>query len=377
MVKSCPFCTQKSSRKFNMEVHIKRRHRGMDFAVNNPYGAINARNFGYPNYNYNLKSSYSPNNRIFNNGESIWGQTNRDDREGDYMDHIINLLSKQVKIKDLINQLMPPDFPEPFSRQFYYPSTLSQFIQRSPNFSTLPFHQSSLAIPPADSINISGPVSGKGDENLSEAEASIKLKSFQLISLRGLICDKCLTVATIPGYLYRDGTIKEIHNHSCSEDRVLDLKRRDNHDLNRFFVLLHRTLPKILATKVLMCNKSQSKIYLWIMKCDGFSSSNTDVYDIGSLTCPIRFLDTFPSEHRWINQIRNSQKREDIVELEPKEELLPFLEISIDSTLMMLKVKRDSSLSPSENWDSYLVGLNLPEYNLEKVNKPFIPKFPN
>ena len=114
------------------------------------------------------------------------------------------------------------------------------------------------------------------------------------------------------------------------------------------------------------------------MKCDGFSSSNTDVYDIGSLTCPIRFLDTFPSEHRWINQIRNSQKRKDIVELETKEELLPFLEISIDSTLMMLKVKRDSSLSPSsENWDSYLVGLNLPEYNLEKVNKPFIPKFPN
>jgi hypothetical protein len=291
------------------------------------------------------------------------------------MDHIINLLSKQVKIKDLTSQLMPPYFPEPLSRQFYYPSTLCQFIQRSPNFSTLPFHQSSLAIP-ADSINISGPVSGKNDENLSEAEASIKLKSFQLISLRGLICDKCLTVATIPSYLYGDGTIKEIHNHSCSEDRVLDLKRRDNHDLNRFFVFLHRILPKILAAKVLMCNKSQSKIYLWIMRCDGFSSSNTDVYDIGSLTCPIRFLDTFPSEHRWINQIRNSQKREGIIELETKEELLSFLEISIDSTLIMLKVKRNSSLSPSsENWDSYVVGLNLPKHNLEKVNKPFIPKF--
>ena len=139
-----------------MEVHIKRRHRSMGLAVNNPYGAINASNFGYPNYNYNLKSNMSVQVMIFNNGESIWGQTNRDDWEGDYMDYIINLLSKQVKIKDSINQLMPPDFPEPFSRQFYYPSTLSQFIQRLPNFSTLPFHQSSLAIPPADSINISG-----------------------------------------------------------------------------------------------------------------------------------------------------------------------------------------------------------------------------
>lgn len=352
-----------------MEVHIRRRHPDMHLAWNNPYRAINARSFEYPNYN--LKSNNSPNNMIFNNGASVWRQTNRGSLEGDCMDHTINLLSKHVKIKDLTSQLMPP------SRQFYYPSTLGQFVQRSANFSTSSFHQSSLAIP-TNSINISGPVSGKGDENLSEAEASIKLKSFQLISLRGLICDKCLTVATIPGYLYGDGTIKEIHNHSCNEDRVLDLKRRDNHDLNRFFVLLHRALPKILAAKVLMCNKSQSKIYLWIMKCDGFSSSNTEVYSIGSLNCPIRFLDAFPSEHRWINQIINGQKREDIIELETKGELLSFLEISIDSTMVILKVKRDSLLSPSsENWDYYVVGLNLPEHNLEKVNKPFIPNFPN
>jgi hypothetical protein len=87
-IHSCSFCTQKSSRRFNIEVHIKRRHRGMGLAVNNPYEAINARNFGYPNYN--LKSSYSPSNMIFNNGESIGRQTNRDDREGDYTDHIIN-----------------------------------------------------------------------------------------------------------------------------------------------------------------------------------------------------------------------------------------------------------------------------------------------
>jgi hypothetical protein len=176
---SCPFCTQKSSRRSNIEVHIKRRHPGMGLAVNNPYGAINARNFGYPNHN--SKSSYSPSNMIFNNGESIWGQTNRDDREGDY--DFINFLSKQVKIKDFISQLMPP---EAYSQQFNHPSTLGQFVQRS-------------------------------------------VKSFQLISLRESICDKCLTIDTIPIFLYEDGTVKEIHNHSCSEDRVLrvlDLKQR-------------------------------------------------------------------------------------------------------------------------------------------------------
>ncbi|MGH9927263.1 MAG: hypothetical protein ACRD5B_18005, partial [Nitrososphaeraceae archaeon] len=55
---------------------------------------------------------------------------------------------------------------------------------------------------------------------------------------------------------------------------------------------------------------------------------------------------------------------------------LSFLEISTDSTMMLLKVKRDSLLSPSEDWDSYLVGLNLSKYNLEKVNEPFVPKLP-
>jgi hypothetical protein len=97
---------------------------------------------------------------------------------------------------------------------------------------------------------------------LSEVEASIKLNSFQLISLRGSICYKCLTIYTIPICLNEDGTVKEIHNHSCNEDRILDLKRRDKYDLNRFFVGLHRALPKILAAKVMICNKSQAKISL-------------------------------------------------------------------------------------------------------------------
>ena len=331
-----------------MEVHIKRRHRSMNLALNNPYGAINARSFGYPNYN--LKPSYSRSNVVFHDEESIRRQTNRGDRQEDSMDRVIDLLSKQAQIKDLISQLIPPYYPQAYSQQFYYPSTLGQFVQRS------------------------------GYENLSEGEISIKPKSFQLISLRGSICDKCLTVDTIPIFLYKDGTVKEIHDHSCNEDRVSDLKRRDKHVLNKFFVILHRTLPKILAAKVLMYNKSEPKIYLWSMKCDDLASSSlpTDVHKIGSWECPIRFLDAFPSENRWLNQIRNSQKQENIIKLETKEELLSFLEISMDSTMIMLKVKRDLSLSSSsENWDSYLVGLNLPDNNLEKVNTPFTPKFSN
>jgi len=97
-----------------MEVHIKRRHPGMGLTLNNPYGAINARSFGYPNYN--LRPSYSPRNVVFHDGESVRRQTNRGDRQEDSMDHIIDLLSKQVQIKDLTSQLMPPQYyPEPYS----------------------------------------------------------------------------------------------------------------------------------------------------------------------------------------------------------------------------------------------------------------------
>ncbi len=371
---SCPFCTQKSSRRSNIKVHIERTHHDMGLAFNNSYGAISTTNFRYPTYN--LKSNYSQSNVVSNDEASVWGPANRSNRQGDFMDNIIGILRKQVEIKELRDRLMPP-YHSFYSQQFYYPNTLDQFMQRTPVFLTSSFHQPSPAIS-MNSINISSPVSDEDNKNLSGAEASIKPKSFQLISLRGLMCNKCLTIDIIPFCLNEDGTVKEIHNHFCKEDRVMNLKRRDKHDLIKFFVVLHRALPKILAAKVMMCNKLQPKISLCFMRYDDFSSSNTEVYSNESLYCPIRFFDAFPSQHRWINQIKNSQKRNDIIKLESKEELLAFLEISIDSTMTILKVKRDSSLSPSsENWDSYLVGLNLLEYDIEKVNEPFIPKFPN
>lgn len=358
-VNNCPFCAQEFSRKYNKEVHIKRKHNGTRLPLN---GAPNVMSFGYPGYNPNQNQNQNPNynpSNVLDNGEGIWGQTSVGNRQGDFMDSMIGFLRKQVEvlryqveIKELSSRFMPPPhYPPVYSQQFYYPRTLGRFVQKSPNFSDLPFHQSS-------------------------STSSNKFKSFQLISLKGLICDKCLTVDTIPCYQYKDGTLKEIHNHSCSEERVLNLERRDKRDIHRFFVLLYRMLPKILAAKVLMCNKSEPKIYLWSMKCDGLASSlPTDVYKIDSWECPIRFLDAFPSENRWLNQIRNSQKQENTIELESKEELLSFLEISVDSTMVILKVKRDSSSSSSsESWDSYLIGVYLPEHNLEKINKPFIPQ---
>ena len=124
------------------------------------------------------------------------------------------------------------------------------------------------------------------------------------------------------------------------------------------------------------CNRSQAKIHLCFTKCDDLLP-NTEVYSYGSVNYPIRYLDAFPSEHRWINQIINSQEREGNIELEKKESS-SFLEISIDSTMIILKVKPDLSLSTSsENWDSYILGLFLPEHSLEIVSKSFAPKLSN
>ena len=288
----------------------------MNLSLNNRYGAPITMSFGYPSYN--PKSNYNSSNMVHNR-EGVWGQMNSNQQE-DFMDGSINalrnhaeLLRIQMEIKDLSSRLMSPYYPGPYPQQFYYPITSGHFIQKSPNFSTLSFRQSSLAIP-AGTAKISTLVSGRNVE-----------KSFQLISLRGSICDKCLTIDTIPLIQYEDGTLKEIHNHSCSEDRALDLKRRDKHDLIRFFVV-HRFLLNILAINVALCNKSQAKISLSFMKHDGLSSSNTETYSSENLNCPIRSLNIFPSESQWINQIKNSQKQGDIIELET-EELLSFLEI--------------------------------------------------
>jgi hypothetical protein len=178
------------------------------------------------------------------------------------MDNIIGILRKQVKIKELRDRFMPPYHPF-YSQQFYYPNILGQFMQRTPVFSTPSFHQPSPAIS-MNSINISSPspVSDEDNKNLSGAEASIKPKFFQLILLRGLMCNKRLTIDIIPFCLDEDGTVKQIHNHFCKEDRVMNLKRRDKYDLIKFFVALRKALPKILAAKVMMCNKLQPKISL-------------------------------------------------------------------------------------------------------------------
>jgi hypothetical protein len=105
------------------------------------------------------------------------------------MDNIIGILRKQVKIKELRDRFMPPYHPF-YSQQFYYPNILGQFMQRTPVFSTPSFHQPSPAIS-MNSINISSPspVSDEDNKNLSGAEASIKPKFFQLILLRGLMCN--------------------------------------------------------------------------------------------------------------------------------------------------------------------------------------------
>ncbi len=180
-VHNCPFCAQEFSRKYNKEVHIKRRHNGTRLPLN---GASNATSFGYfsynPNQNQNQNPNYNPNynpSNVADKGEGIWGQTSGGNWQGDFMDRMIGFYRKQVEvlryqveIRELSSRFMPPPYyPPVYSQQFYYPPTLGRFVQESPDFSDLPSHQSSTT-------------------------SSNKFKSFQLISLKGLVCDKCLTV---------------------------------------------------------------------------------------------------------------------------------------------------------------------------------------
>jgi hypothetical protein len=301
-VHNCPFCAQEFSRKYNKEVHIKRRHNGTRLPLN---GASNATSFGYssynPNQNQNQNPNYNPSN-VAGKGEGIWGQTSGGNWQGDFMDSMIGFFRKQVEvlryqveIKELSSRFVPPPYyPPVYSQQFYYPPTLGRFVQKSPNFLGLPFYQSSPAIN-TGSINIIDPASDRNDKNLGEGEASVK-QSYQLMSLRGSICEKCLTIFTIPIYLYENRTLKEIYNHSCNDERVSDLGRQDKYNLDKFFIILRNLLPKILVAKVMKCNRSQAKFHLCFMKRDGLLP-NTEVYSYESVNYPIRYHGAFPSEH--------------------------------------------------------------------------------
>jgi hypothetical protein len=81
-----------------MEVHIKRRHNGTRLPLN---GVTNAMSFGYPSYNQNQNQNqnqnYNPSN-VVDNGEGIWGQTSRGNRQEDFMDNMIGFLRKQVEV---------------------------------------------------------------------------------------------------------------------------------------------------------------------------------------------------------------------------------------------------------------------------------------
>jgi len=370
---SCPSCKQESSRRFNMEVHIKRKHRGIGLPLHNLYGTFHSAAFNNPHHNLG-PTHIAGSNMMANN------QANFDDSSGEYgfSDRLLNHLREAVEFKNLMGQLMTPYSQQPSAQQFYSPNSYNQYQWMWPNLPYASFHQWYSPRPTSRS-HISTHESFRNSHQLSDCESNAQNEPVQLMSLSGLVCDKCLIVDIIPTCLYKDGVYRKFRVHSCESDRVLDVQQKNKLEILWRFVIMQSKLPNILSAMVRKCNDPTAKCHLAFKKYDNLPSTLAEDYNIGSSEYPLRILDTVDQhEYPWIDRIKKSRMEEGLIPLESNDELLSVLKITMDSTLALLKVERDVALSGSPaGYDYYAIGLLMPLFNLQKINTQFIPKLPS
>jgi hypothetical protein len=123
----CPSCAQECSRRFNMEMHIKRKHRGIGLPLNNLYGTFHPAVFNNP---------HLPRTNSYRSNIMVDNQANFDDSRGEYgfSDSFLNHLGEAVEIKNLMGQLMTPFPQQPSAQQFSFPNSWNQYQGMWPRF---------------------------------------------------------------------------------------------------------------------------------------------------------------------------------------------------------------------------------------------------
>ena len=169
-------------------------------------------------------------------------------------------------------------------------------------------------------------------------------------------------------------SLTEIRAHSCIQDRVAEIEQRGMHDLKDFSNTLHMLLPTLFTALIHKYSASKN-IQLGFMK---FGSRSSPPIDSDKFTCPIRVLNTRDRvEHQWISRIKDGQSPEGHIQLESVNEILSFFKIAIDSTFILLAIRREMPPSASDLiYDLYAVWLELSGFSFERV-KPFILKLKN
>ena len=220
----CPHCEQTSSRRWNLEVHLKRRHQAAEESVrpspagfayngNRPYrfkpGNKHSRILGRNNYPFADFNSFRGDGR----GADVYSKR-------DSIDDTIDYLRKAVEIKRLTKELNPQ------------------------------YQQPQLLMPSIDHVSIN-----YNDEFLKRLDSMTFTPETdplrdRIIGLRCHICETCLSTVPLPIHGFKESGTTIPSLHRCNSRRVANLQGLDSLDRRSKVMELYRSSPKTMKEAV-------------------------------------------------------------------------------------------------------------------------------
>lgn len=214
----CPYCSQRSGRKWNIEVHIKRIHseNGLPMPMDHE---SRAKQGPYPSFKSYSKPD-SRNSKLRGHfGDDLWlfPRENTDSQSKDWFDDIMKLNDRMM---DLFRSPRP-NYRQPSFPQFFYQSASRGPI---PNYNTGYNPYQSITEPDAE--NVGG-----------------------VIGFKARICKTCLITIIIPSVLQQGGRDRTRFEHYCDPNRVYQIQQLDTDQKNKLNRQLDQNLPSSLFRK--------------------------------------------------------------------------------------------------------------------------------
>jgi hypothetical protein len=203
----CPSCPQTSARRWNIEVHIKRKHLGHGLPVSDHDASVKLQerysDIGHHSMPYNIFRDQD----VF---DSLWPFTPGKDSFDDLLNGMQSMLYRMSIFNNiprrLYNQTLPPVLPRDFGHSIYGP----------------PFHN-----------NIGN--------YIYPSETGLQKENFDGVTgFIGKVCKMCLTISIIPSL--QRGKIE----HSCNSDRLNEIKHLADDQKKRLSASLEQDLPNLL-----------------------------------------------------------------------------------------------------------------------------------
>jgi hypothetical protein len=216
---NCPHCQMSSTRHWNVQRHIHRRHGGMGEPVRSDnrryYKDMNSQNFPSP-FAYSYQTSMSipaQEKKSHNNFSNV------------LENQILVPLRKMVEYKNLLSQL----------------STIQRLQQQRtmldgdgilyPSISSMAFHTE------------------ESNNNLSEEPSLDNENNSEIIGYRGHICENCSIVSIDTIFCHKDRESGQIETaHICNSKRLDDAQLKSNKD--KTINNLNEKLPEVMKKKV-------------------------------------------------------------------------------------------------------------------------------